>query len=422
MSSSESEVETTKKKPRGRPPKAKPIKGKNKVIAPHPPPKKKKQVVKKPIKKKKVVYSSSESERSNYSSESEKSDVEELSVYSGSEDESRERRHICHSDCSEHESGSDREEEEDGRKEKSELGYDFELPDEKEPAKVWVMVGVPASGKSYMLRYIFYLFGQRKYFKGGGMCFSPSAYNGDYDFLPEKAVRDKFDLEWLGAYIEHLKAKVKEGKAKNGKDWKLPHNFLILDDNLGTLNTNSEILQQLFACHRHISCSIFICTQYLAAARNVSTLMRNVTNYALMWPQSLKNSIESMYNAYGQMFETIEAFKGALNKAREDKYSCLLYINSTDLTSSKEAYRIIKAGEFPEFKLKFGKKDKDGEEGEMPNELPDQGGQEESHHQRQPQIQHPQHALPPRGRHLGRGNITKRRGWSLDLDDDFEDL
>jgi hypothetical protein len=61
-----------------------------------------------------------------------------------------------------------------------------------------------------------------------------------------------------------------------------------------------------------------------------------------MWPPSLITAVESMYKAYGGMFDSIEEFKGALNQARE-KYSCLLYIHSPDLRTIEEAYRIMKA-------------------------------------------------------------------------------
>lgn len=220
------------------------------------------------------------------------------------------------------------------------MSHNFNLPDENEPAKVWVFAGEPGSGKSSMLRSLLYLFGERNYFKGGGVCFTPSASKGEYDFLPENAVRKEFDPEWLKTYIDDLRGKIEEGKAKHDGDWKLPHNFLILDDTSGALN--SEIMKQLLTCHRSYSCSIFICCQYLPARGGISTLMRNVTDYAFMWPPSLITADESMYRAYGGMFDSIVEFKGALNQARE-KYSCLLYINSPDLTTIEEAYRIMKA-------------------------------------------------------------------------------
>lgn len=313
-------------------------------------------------KSRRQVESSSSSEANSSSSESERrsnndesgsgsepgSDVEQIALVNSDDEEKEKEERKARRDRRKNGEASDEEQEE-----KHEVATgSFELPLE-EHAKIWVLTGVPASGKSYMMRYLMYLYGKERYFKGGGLVFSPSAYNGDYDFLPEKALKDKFDPDYLAAYIDNLKRKVREGKEKHGRDWKLPHNFLILDDCLGTLNNNSEMMSQLFSCHRQHSTSIFILNQYLAANRNVSTLMRNVTNYSMMWPQTLKNSIDAMYNAFGQMFDNLEEFKNALNQCRRNKYSCLLYINSVEIESKDDAYRIIKAGQFPEFRLLF---------------------------------------------------------------------
>ena len=310
----------------------------------------KKKQIKRPVVKgkgkgRKVIQDSSESE-----SESDSESESENDSNSSAQDSS-----------SEHDSDSGKEEEEkqsepaDEDSSKVPAGG-FELPDEEEQAKIYVLTGTPASGKSYLCRYMFYRFCKRKtpMFKFG-LVFSPSAYNGDYDFLPPNAVKDKYDPVHLNAYIESLKVKVKEGKEKNGRHWRLPHNFVILDDCLGMLSKSSKEFnfENWVACHRQTSTSIFILNQYLNASRNVSTLLRNCTNYAFMFPQSLKNSIEAMFNSYGQMFDNIEEFKAALDACRKRKYSCLVFKNNNEATTVAEAYCTIKAGEMPEFRMVF---------------------------------------------------------------------
>jgi len=275
-----------------------------------------------PVKKSKEAIARSESDSSEYedSTESEESSSEESSS----------------------------EEEEEGIKTGS-----FDLPTAKEQAKIWVLTGVPASGKSHMMKYVMYLYGKQKHFKGGILVFSPSAFNGDYDFLPKKALRNKFDENYLEAYVNNLQKKVEEGKEKNGKDWRLPHNALILDDCIGTMNSGGQFLMNFFSCHRHTSTTVFVLNQYLAAARSVSTCLRNVTSFALCWPQSLEHSVQAMYKAYGRRLGTLEEFEKALDKCREKKYSCLLFIGSNDIKNGIDQYRYITAGKFPDFQLDF---------------------------------------------------------------------
>jgi len=310
---------------------------------------KKAKAVKSAVKKRQPVKSRGKGKpRPPISSESESSSSSESESSSDESDSDEERK------C---DSSSDNSSESEKKETSGQVpSGGFELPTDEDPAKIYVLTGTPASGKSYLCRYIFYRLSMRKnpMFKFG-LVISQSAYNGDYDFLPERAVRDKYDPAYLNAYIESLKVKVKEGKEKHGRQWKFPHNFLVLDDCLGMLSKSSKEFnfENFVACHRQTSTSIFILNQYLNASRNVSTLLKNCTNYAFMFPQSLKNSIEAMYNAYGQMFENMEEFRAALDACRERKYSCLVFKNNNEATTASQAYCTIKAGEMPEFKIQF---------------------------------------------------------------------
>lgn len=227
-------------------------------------------------------------------------------------------------------------------------GADFRLP--TDPA-IMIFVGSCASGKSYMLRYCMYHWARMKHF-AFGLAFCPTAFNGDMSWLPERAVKKEYDEEYLEAYITNLRKKTEEGKKKHGNDWELKPNFVIFDDCLSLL-VGSKFFNNWVSTFRHTNTYPIILTQYMAASRSVSTLLRNCTNIALMWPQSLKNSLKSMYEAYGQMFDNYDEFCTELNKCRERKFSCLVYRNSNEFID-KGAYCRIKAGEFPQnFQVQF---------------------------------------------------------------------
>jgi flagellar biosynthesis GTPase FlhF len=272
--------------------------------------------------------------------------VESSSDESESEEESSSENESDGSDRSDEE--SDKEEEPD-KDEKSVVGQ-FELPTDY--ARIWTLTGLPHSGKSYFLRYLMYQYASvhNKFFKTV-LCFSPTAFNGDYNWLPEKAVKEKYDEEYLIAYIDSLKAKLKGLKA-NDPDAKLKPNAIIFDDCLGMLN-NSSWFQNFCSTARHTNTHLFFLNQYIASSRNVSTVLRNNTNFALMWKSPMKNSIQALYASYGQMLESEEDFKKLLMDNGGRQYSALMYRSGYDTV--EESYLRVNAEEKvpKEFKLVF---------------------------------------------------------------------
>jgi hypothetical protein len=227
---------------------------------------------------------------------------------------------------------------------------EFSLPTAKEQPKVWVLVGSCASGKTYMLKYIQYLYGTQKHFKFG-ITFTATGFTGDYKWAPDRSVM-KYDEAYFEKYIDNLKRKVEEGVAQNGEGWKLPHNYVVFDDNNGLL-ASSPFMINFISTHRHTSTSIFILSQLLTAKGSVNTTMRNNTSFALMWPSNNLKAVKGLHENYGGMM-THKEFKAALDTCRDRKYSCLVLKNAADHRTISEQFTTIKAGKYPEnFSLKF---------------------------------------------------------------------
>lgn len=247
-------------------------------------------------------------------------------------------------------SSSDSDKEEEEEEEEKDVAGEFTLPTDY--ARIWTLTGLPHSGKSYMLRYIMWQYASvhNKYFKTV-LCFSPTAFNGDYNWLPEKAVKDKYDEEYLIAYIESLKVKLKALK-NNDPDAKLKPNAIIFDDCIGMLN-NSYWFQNFCSTARHTNTHLFFLNQYIASSRNVSTVLRNNTNFALMWKSPMKNSIQALFASYGQMLEKEADFKKLLMDNGGRQYSALMYRSGYD--TKEESYLRVNADqEIPKtFKLVF---------------------------------------------------------------------
>lgn len=195
-----------------------------------------------------------------------------------------------------------------------------------------------------------YRFAQAKHFKFG-LTFTATGFTGDYDWAPKRSIHE-WDEDYFKAYINNLKKKVEEGVEKNGKGWRLPHNYVVFDDNNGTL-TQSEFMINFISTHRHTSTTVFILSQLLTARGAVSTTMRANTSYAMMWPTASRNALKGLYDNYGGGM-TFEEFKAALNECRKRKYSCLVLKNSAENVTVADQFCTIVAPTFPEgFQLKF---------------------------------------------------------------------
>jgi hypothetical protein len=225
----------------------------------------------------------------------------------------------------------------------------FSLPSADEQPKVWVLSGACASGKTYMLKYIQWLYGKRKHFKFG-VVYTATGFTGDYSWTPERSIM-KYDEEHLKTYITGLRNRVEEGVAKHGKGWKLPHNYLIFDDNNGTLRA-SEFFINFISTHRHTSTTVFMLSQLLTARGAVNTTVRSNTSFALMWPTASQSTLKGLWENYGGMM-TYEEFKQELNNCRHEKYRCLVLKNAPDNYTVDKQFTTLKAGEFPDFTLKF---------------------------------------------------------------------
>lgn len=227
----------------------------------------------------------------------------------------------------------------------------FRLPSSEEQPKVWVLVGTCGSGKTWMLKSIMYQHAVKKHFKFG-VVYTATKFTGDYTWSPDRSVR-AWDEEHFKGYIENLKTKTEQGVAKEGKDFKLPHNYVIFDDNNGIL-TQSEFMINFISTHRHTRTTVFILSQLLTSRGSVSTTMRANTSFALMWPTPNHKNIKGLYENFGGSIESFKEFKDKLFACRQRPHSCLVLKNSIENTTPEEEFTTIVAAPFPkDFQLKF---------------------------------------------------------------------
>ena len=224
---------------------------------------------------------------------------------------------------------------------------DFQLPTDR--AYVWLIVGKPNSGKTHCMKSIMLDYARQKHFKFG-VVYTQNKMNSDLDFCPSKSVKEYND-EDCQKYIDKLMKFREENK---DKDKKLPPSFMIFEDCIGSKNMNlySDTISKLLILHRHLNISIFFLSQYLGGRTGSSTLLRECTNFAVLFNTRFHNSKEFLYKACGGLFKKSEDFFDILEKATSKPHRALFYDSSKD--NINDCYFFFTApSEIPKFELKF---------------------------------------------------------------------
>ena len=188
-----------------------------------------------------------------------------------------------------------------------------------------LFVGKPKKGKSNAIRYII-LKNSLDKFKGSakyefGICFTRTKFNGDYDFLPEEYVYDGYDEEVLERYLKALEEQISQGK-------KVPANFVIFDDLIGLLSKNNPFLTNFLGTHRHTNTHIFLATQHLKTG--ASTTLREICSHAILFNSKQTNTLQSLFENFGQFFDTIGDFKDNFWDITREKFTAMLYLQDID--------------------------------------------------------------------------------------------
>lgn len=204
-----------------------------------------------------------------------------------------------------------------------------------------ICAGKPKSGKSHLIKYIIYKY-RHKFQYGIVMC--KTSFNDGYDYIPEDFVHSKYDENKIKNLMK-LQSKLIENGIINDC-------FLILDDCL-TCDYNKELFTDLITQYRHYHITVIISTQYIY---KVNPTIRECANYAMLFRQSTKRSIEAVYESFGAHFDNYESFKQYITNNTDDHKFIFVDINS-DQDDIDNIYQVMKAPKkIPKFLLKFSEK------------------------------------------------------------------
>lgn len=209
---------------------------------------------------------------------------------------------------------------------------------------MYVLVGKGTKGKSYFIKWLIYNGVEKMNWKYG-LVFVRTKFNGDYDYLPDDKVIGGYNEEILKKYVSNIEKMISKDPSK------VNESFLVLDDCTGILTNSTPWFINFIACFRHYKINIIIATQYLTGRQAISPIMREQTNFAIMFESRTKRTLEALYENYGGLFESLDTFKDYFLKLTKEPYVAMLYMEHLDEDGN---YIGVKAPDkLPNWKLTF---------------------------------------------------------------------
>lgn len=206
---------------------------------------------------------------------------------------------------------------------------------------VMLLVAMPGWGKTNFIQNLI-----TEHLKSGNwdyvMVYSPNAFNGDYDFLPEQ-------FRSVAAFDEKERDKIEELQLKNTG----AHLGLILDDAIGNMNWDKDKMKIFLMGFRHRGVSVVVGAQFI---NRISTTFRNVCTDLLLGGIVAETGRLKLFNELAsRYYGSKEEFYAALDQLEKPQF---LYLNLLDLTQGAE---IKVAPKFnPKIKIQFKSKKKEG--------------------------------------------------------------
>jgi hypothetical protein len=209
---------------------------------------------------------------------------------------------------------------------------------------IFLFIGKPASGKSHLIKSMFFDFQKAKHFKFI-LAFVRTKFNNDYSYLPDEYVIDEYSDDKVLNHVE----KLREYRKKSGKQ--CPPNAIIFDDLLGTIDWYNDRMTNWLCSFRHTNTSIFLTAQYLLS-KSTATSLREMVNYAFLYNSKQKNSLKGYYEAFGQLFDSYDDFVAKFQAITKQKYHCMVYnANEDEIENNYLDY--VAPEKIPEFQLKY---------------------------------------------------------------------
>lgn len=205
-----------------------------------------------------------------------------------------------------------------------------------------IVVGKPASGKTFMLRYLLmldhpdYSAAPIKY----GIVFTTTKFNRSYEtIMPAEYVHSAYNPEALQALLD-IQAQT-EGRHRA---------FVIFDDCLDQKAFASQLFLNLATTFRHYSIDIYILTQYIY---RVPPTTRECATRVAMFRTTTERSIMACYESFGTYFENFKAFKEYIINNTGGHQFVWYIANSSAETVDQVYHPCVCPSTLPDYRFEF---------------------------------------------------------------------
>lgn len=211
-------------------------------------------------------------------------------------------------------------------------------------AKLILLCAKQGSGKTHCINTILYYF--KDYFECG-IVFTNTKFDEPFPSFPDKFIFDYYSEDALTNLMKKQENLVKKGITRPC--------VVIFDDCLDDPGEfSSEPLKKLATQLRHYNITLIMSTQY---CNLLPPRIRSNAMIVIMYQSDTKANLESMYESFGQRFDTYREFKNYVIGNLEEKYRFIYYDKNSEEKDIGKIYQVMMCPKhIPKFKLKFKSK------------------------------------------------------------------
>lgn len=174
-----------------------------------------------------------------------------------------------------------------------------------------ISVGKSERGKTHFTKWLLdWMLDERraKFPLKFGIAFVKTKYKHAYGkLIPDDRIFQGYNEEVLKQYVANLEAIMEE-------EGDVEPNFVIFEDLVGMLANSSSWFINWISTFRHLKTQIFINVQYLTGRNAISPIMREQTNVCMMFNSRTAQTIQHLYDNFGQLFEDSESGEGSRSR------------------------------------------------------------------------------------------------------------
>lgn len=205
-----------------------------------------------------------------------------------------------------------------------------------------LIVGKPASGKSFLLKYLLML-DHRDYNPDPikyGIVFTTTKFNHFWEnVFPAAYIHQKYSAEVLQGLLDIQSETGAKSRA-----------VVIFDDCLDARAFASQLFTNLATTFRHYRIDVYLVTQYLY---KVPPTVRECSTRVAIFRTTTDRSLGACFESFGAFFKTATEFKKFIIENTGD-YSFVWYIANSSAETIAEVYKILKCPEnVPEIKFEY---------------------------------------------------------------------